>query len=234
MSIKVMSAVWRFSKQKGSPLLMLLAIGDFANDEGVAFPSIKTLAEKTRMSERTVQYLLSKLEQDGEITVDRGAGPHGCNRFVLPQYVVEGNSPRGAKFAGAKIAPGVQQVAPGGCNLTSKRGAIAVAPNPSIEPSLNRQSLSLTLSPSKMAVDSALRDWARQREIPTENLEQQTEKFLEHARAHGWRREDWEAARHVWLLNAKEIEQRNGSRNESQSLDDVFAEVHRRIDEGAL
>ncbi len=34
MSIKIMSAVWRYSKAKGSALLVLLAIADFANDQG--------------------------------------------------------------------------------------------------------------------------------------------------------------------------------------------------------
>lgn len=39
MSIRVMSSVWANSKQSGNDLLVLLALADFADDRGVAFPA---------------------------------------------------------------------------------------------------------------------------------------------------------------------------------------------------
>src|ERR671931_438908 len=56
MSIKVMNWVWDNSPTKGTELLMLLAIADNAADDGGnAYPSIRTLARKTRLDDLTVQ-----------------------------------------------------------------------------------------------------------------------------------------------------------------------------------
>lgn len=71
-----MTRVWDESKQKGSALLLLLAIADYAKDDGTgAWPSIETLAKKTRMGRRNVQKLLRKLEDEGELIVYQGKGP---------------------------------------------------------------------------------------------------------------------------------------------------------------
>jgi len=78
-----MSQVWSHSRARHkSQLLLMLAIADYAHDDGGgAYPSIRTLAEKCRMSERNVQYLISELVELGELEVDRAAGPRGCNVF---------------------------------------------------------------------------------------------------------------------------------------------------------
>lgn len=52
MSIKVSSLVWDCSGQKSGKLLLLLAIADHANEQGVAWPGIPLLARKTRLCER--------------------------------------------------------------------------------------------------------------------------------------------------------------------------------------
>ena len=67
MSIREMSRVWADSKQKGSALLLLLAIADNANDDGICWPSTKTLSHKTRMTERNVLRLIDVLSDAKEI-----------------------------------------------------------------------------------------------------------------------------------------------------------------------
>ena len=120
MSIKVMTYIWEHSKHKGSGLLLLLAIGDHAHDDGTgAYPSVKTLAEKVRMSERSVHYLIKRLVASGELGVDSAAGPKGCNLFRV------------------QMAEGVQTSVGGGANQRMQ-GVQPIAPEPSIEPSLNR------------------------------------------------------------------------------------------------
>lgn len=52
----------------------MLALADWCDDEGVCWPSIPKLAEKSRVSERQVQYLLRGLESMGELHVDRSPG----------------------------------------------------------------------------------------------------------------------------------------------------------------
>jgi len=47
-----MARVWAETKQSGPHLLMLLAIADFADDNGNAYPSVNTLAKKCRIEPR--------------------------------------------------------------------------------------------------------------------------------------------------------------------------------------
>lgn len=69
MSFKAASLVWERSRAKGSGLLIMLAIADYAMDNGRgAYPSTPTLARKSRMTQRAVYQVLSRLEAEGELT----------------------------------------------------------------------------------------------------------------------------------------------------------------------
>lgn len=81
MSIRVMTLVWEYSIHSAGDLLVLLAIADYANDEGEAFPAVATLARKARMSVRNCQYVLSRLVKAKELEVNRDGGPRGCNLY---------------------------------------------------------------------------------------------------------------------------------------------------------
>ena len=75
MSIKVSTYVWEHSKQKGTALLLMLAIADHAHDDGGgAYPSVQTLAKKSRTTTRNVRLLLPKLEAAGELDIKRVPG----------------------------------------------------------------------------------------------------------------------------------------------------------------
>ena len=70
MSVRAQSHIWQYSKAKGGPLLVLLAIGDWAHDDGTnAWPSVATLAAKSRMTERAVRLILRQLEAAGELRI---------------------------------------------------------------------------------------------------------------------------------------------------------------------
>ena len=90
MSIRVMTQVWAHSKHKGSALILMLAIADFADEEGVAFPGVLTLAKKCRMSERGTRYLINTLIESGELAVARGGGRGGSNLYRI---LIERNLP---------------------------------------------------------------------------------------------------------------------------------------------
>ena len=75
MSIRCMTRVWAASQAKGSALLLLLAIADHAHDDGGgAWPSQATLARKTRLTSRQVRRLMRKLEDSGELQVQKRPG----------------------------------------------------------------------------------------------------------------------------------------------------------------
>ena len=72
MSIRVMTHVWDCGQYNGSKLLLLLALADFAHDDGAnVYPSVDTLAQKTRCDRRTVQRNLRQLEGEGAILLVR-------------------------------------------------------------------------------------------------------------------------------------------------------------------
>ena len=64
-----MARVWELSRHVGTDLLMLLAIADFSDDDGLAFPSVEKLAKKCRMSKRNAQDRLKVLSESGELTI---------------------------------------------------------------------------------------------------------------------------------------------------------------------
>ena len=125
MSIKVMSIIWERSERSGSELLLLLALADHADDSGACYPSVSRLAAKTRMSERSVQYMLRSLVESGELQIQQGGGRSNTNVYRLcpppavPEKVqtIPGN--------GAKIAPFEEK----GCNLAPERVQQLLHPN---------------------------------------------------------------------------------------------------------
>lgn len=72
MSIKVMNWVWENARAKGNCRLVLLAIADCADDNGMnAFPSQPKLADKTLLDVSTIRRVVRRLESDGYLSVDR-------------------------------------------------------------------------------------------------------------------------------------------------------------------
>jgi len=93
MSIQVTNAVWHYSKQqKSGALVVLLAIADYANHDGIAWPAVSTLARKARMSKRNVQRWPKSLQRDGELKMFRNKGRHGSNLYKICLPLAERNT----------------------------------------------------------------------------------------------------------------------------------------------
>ena len=142
MSIKIMNYVWEHSKQKGTELLLLLALADFADDSGDCYPSINRLAKKARTGERNTQKLLRKLETAREITIHETAGietGHGkTNRYTVHTRRVNSSTP-GEQQDTARV------------NARTPLGVNSSSPKPSVEPSVE-PSVSMTAPLKKTAV----------------------------------------------------------------------------------
>ena len=66
MSIHVMSLIWQSGLYSGSRLTVLLALGNFADDEGMnVFPSVATIGRYCRLDDRNVRRHYRALEADG-------------------------------------------------------------------------------------------------------------------------------------------------------------------------
>lgn len=98
-----MAEVWDRSKQSGTNLLMLLAIADFADDDGRAYPSVASLARKCRMKPRNAQTILANLRESGELTIRVGSGPKGTNLYRIPP--LQGIAPLQDSAPMQRIAP---------------------------------------------------------------------------------------------------------------------------------
>ncbi len=81
MSIAVMSAVWKSAEARGAALLILLALADYANENGICWPSVETLSHKARVSERHAHRILTQLERGGVIRIGVREGPKGVNLY---------------------------------------------------------------------------------------------------------------------------------------------------------
>src|SRR5436305_15186226 len=76
MSTKITTEVWEHSPAKGSALLLLLALADYADSVNAqCWPAVPRLSMLIRMSERNTQYLLRKLAADGHIAMHLRGSP---------------------------------------------------------------------------------------------------------------------------------------------------------------
>lgn len=108
MSVLVMSWVFQESEATQGARLVLLALADYAHDDGTkAFPAVESLARKARLSVRAAQYNLRHLEKGGAIERTGVTGRTGT--FVYSVLMTK----RGADLAGVQSATsGVQPIAP--------------------------------------------------------------------------------------------------------------------------
>ena len=175
MSIRTMARVWQDSQHGGTELLMLLAIADFADDEGNAYPAVGALAKKCRTGSRNAQYVLRNLEDSGELRLFRGKGPRGTNRYRITVYGVQPSAPLQSS------AP-LQPTASGGCN-TVRKGVQSIAPKPSLTINEPKRSLTASSAVNQKALKSLKEflDECREAEAMAISVEDPIYKFAEHA-----------------------------------------------------
>lgn len=78
MSVKLMAKAWD-TDQGGNDLLVLLALCDFANDDGELFPSLLTISKKAKVGKTTLGYILRAYEEIGVITRSRRKRENGSD-----------------------------------------------------------------------------------------------------------------------------------------------------------
>lgn len=134
MSVKCMAWVLEHSESRLSDRLVLLALAEYAHDDGsMAFPAVETLARKARVGETTCRKSLRSLEADGEIE------PMGKTKFGTVIYRLLMGQPStsnevddptregAADFAGGAESTGGQNLPKGGQDLP--KGGQDLPPN---------------------------------------------------------------------------------------------------------
>jgi hypothetical protein len=72
MSIRIMANVWEHPGINSTQKLVLLALADWANDEGMCWPSIQRIADKCSLTTRAVQKSLRAIEDMGMLRYEDG------------------------------------------------------------------------------------------------------------------------------------------------------------------
>ena len=223
MSIKVMTAVFDRYPNGGGEMLLALALADHASDDGSrVFPGVAALSEKTRQSERTVQYQLRRMEEMGWLIVV-GAGNGG--RSMHREYRISLDWIKGAEIA--PIQKGATDDTKGattgikGCNPQQKRvQPVAPANNRHrtiIESSVNHHDDAADATPQKIAVrSSVLPDNFEPNETGKAlalelgvNVANELAGFADHHMANGSTFKDWQAAFRTWTRNAAKFAKRD-------------------------
>lgn len=83
MSIRMMAEVWDNGPSNQGELLVLLALADFADDDGFCWPSVAAIASKARIEERSARRVIRRLEEAGWLSVKVGRGRHGCSEYRI-------------------------------------------------------------------------------------------------------------------------------------------------------
>lgn len=122
MSVHVLSWVLKHSEETLGRRLVLIVLADHAKEDGTcAWPSVETIANESRLSERQVQYALRGLEASSCIS---------CTG-----HTKKGTRVYSVNMGGADIAP----VNGRGGAIYDSEGVQSIAPEPSLEPSYTKE-----------------------------------------------------------------------------------------------
>lgn len=83
VSVKIMSLVWEHAPCRENALIVLLALADWSNDDGVCWPSIQKLADKSRVDRRSAQRIIRRLKQDGLVQIEEGGGRAKQHKYKI-------------------------------------------------------------------------------------------------------------------------------------------------------
>ncbi len=86
MSTMIMTACWPLQGMSPSQKAVLVSLADQANDDGVCWPSVGTLAMRTCLSERAVQTAIRWLQNVGLISIDERRGRSTVYRVTPAAY----------------------------------------------------------------------------------------------------------------------------------------------------
>lgn len=219
MSIKVMNAVFGRYPNGGGEMLLALALADHASDDGTrVYPSIKALAEKTRQSERSVQYQLRRMQESGWlILVNAGNG----GRSMHSEYRISLDWIKGAEIAlfekGATDDKKSANDSTKGCNPQQKR-VQRVAPANNRHRTINEPLgivIDADVSKTKVERGTALPEKFTPNETAKRlasdyrlNLADEQAAFEDHHAAKGTIFKDWQAGFRNWLRNSHKFTQR--------------------------
>lgn len=165
MSNTALTHVWTHSKQSGTHLLVMIALADASNNDGICWWGKTKLSERCRLTEARLKTVIRDLERAGELQVIEGGYDKEAKKNISNHYLIMGLAepsaearpiepakPKKRNFEKRSEADGGNTVDPhmGAIRLTPRgqdglppvgntvdpQGGYTVDPKPSLEPSL--------------------------------------------------------------------------------------------------
>lgn len=215
--------------------LLLIVLADYANNEGMAWPSVKTMAEETEKSERSIQLLLRKLEQmrlirkgDQKLVAKYAKGRRPVVYKLFPK-TKKGETPMDATVERGETHCTPETGCTGETHFTPTgethfvSGVKPTSPKPSQEPSIEPSRESTRASKTEKPDTTRLQALANltpdqsHRQLADEiglDLDAELAKFRDHAIAGGHLPADPAAAFRNWLRRGRELGLGNTNRTE--------------------
>jgi hypothetical protein len=182
--------------------LVLLALADCANDEGLAWPSIATLARKCGCDERTIQRNLRVLEAKGIFRREEIKGK-GCRYIFDPRQIATPG--KSSPVTKTTKTPGKLPPKPSR-TVNKPKGACAHELPAGWEPAEFGPK-----SKSRAVIDG----W------PPGERELQLERFAAHHRSRGTKFKDWQEGWSTWVLNTERFKPRGRNDRPTASNDEI-------------
>lgn len=209
-----MSRVWAHSRCTGTELLTVLALGDWADDDGWCWPSLPKLAKKTRVTVSQLCKILTAIEQrTGEVYRERSSG--GQNRRTRYRVSIDENSVTDNSVAGNSVADNSvihasQTVSPTRGAIIHHRSVNKRESKSPVQSSAVKKSQKSRIPVEQLELTDSLRAWCDTEGISCTVAEAELPKFIDWHLANGKTRKDPEAAFRNWLRKAPEF-RREGS-----------------------
>lgn len=83
MSIGVMQKIWSHNKHSGSDLVVMLFLADKSDDNGISWHGIDSIAKHARITKRSAIRSIEKLEESGDVYIERSKGRAHTNVYVI-------------------------------------------------------------------------------------------------------------------------------------------------------
>lgn len=230
MSTIIMASCWPLQDMSSSQKAVLISLADQANDQGVCWPSVGTIAKRTCLSERAVQEALQWLQATGAVFREYKANSSTVYTITPLRFdPTKAPAPR-TRTKGADSAPPAPSAppaagAPGGADSAplgvqqAHQGGAAGAPKSSLNRKGNHQGTVIVCADAPKAKPAARATTLPADFQPDGTAEQiardfgldlfaELTAFSDFHAAKGTTFKDWQAAFRTWLRNANKFGQR--------------------------
>ena len=202
MSNFILSEAWRLTDITPTQKLVLISLADQANDDGLCWPSVKTIGIRTCLQERSIRQAIADLEKLGLLRRQIQLGKATYYTLTPSRKCTSAlDAPL------HDVHPPLQDVP-----VTPAPGAYITIKNPketsNIYPDKSEKQNRRTRLPDNFVLTDKLRDsavayWKTKNRFDISPGDQWM-RFITHHRSKGSRMADWECAWQTWYVNAVE------------------------------